>query len=277
MLPPFVGAPDATAVRSLRFPATQRVELFTNDGAVRVAVNNDASYVTCEISADIRLYRTALGRHGADPAQYIGRVVSADADAGAIRIHSLPNDWPADLAAIVNYTITVPRGTNIGIRGVNGNVWVAEGCRDVSVESGNADVEIRKPFGPVVASSTNGRLRLYGARGRSALETVNGNIRADVLSGWLTAASVNGRVQAEVLGPEVLACALRSENGDVKVGLGADIGFTLDAAAARGSVRGDTGLALDSAAPGAFRSRAGSGETRLTLNSANGSIRLTRR
>jgi DUF4097 and DUF4098 domain-containing protein YvlB len=160
---------------------------------------------------------------------------------------------------------------------VNGNVWVAEGCGKVSVESGNADIDIQRPAGPVVARTTNGRLRLLGGRGPAVLETVNGSIRADMLAGTLTASSVNGKVQAELRGPEVLACALRSENGDVNVGLGDTIGFTLDASAARGSVAGDTGLPLDSSKPGAFRSREGSGETRLTLSSANGSIRLTRK
>lgn len=276
-LPPYAGTPDARTTRILDLPAAGRLELRAVDGSIRVAVNDDPAALRCAISADIRLYRIgALSEHQ-DPAAYLARVVSAEADGDVIRVRSLPQDWPAEIAAVVKYTVTVPRGTDIDVRGVNGNVWVAEGCGKVSVESGNADVEVLNPSGPVVARSTNGRLRLAGGRGSSVLETVNGNIRADMIEGSLSASSVNGRVQAEVLGPAVIACALRSENGDVRVGLGADVGYTLDANAARGEVLGEAGLAIDPASPDSFRATEGSGDTRLTLASANGSIQLTRR
>ncbi len=276
-LPPYAGTPDAKTVRTLSLPAAARLEIHAVDGSIRVAVNEDPAATLCEVTADIRLYKVGRTQSETDPNEQISRVVSADADSDVIRVRSLPEDWPAEIAAVVKYAVTVPRGTDIDVRGVNGNVWVAEGCGKVSVESGNADVEVLNPTGPVVARSTNGRLRLFGGRGSSVLETVNGNIRADMVEGSLTAASVNGRVQAEVLGPAVLACALRSENGDVNVGLGADVGYTLDANAVRGDVLGDAGLPIDRASPGSFRSATGSGDTRLTLTTANGSIRLTRR
>lgn len=276
-LPPYVGAPDAKDTRALTLPGRTRIEITATDGSIRVATHENASNTACDIAAEIRLYRTGENGEPIDAHEQIARVVSAEADGDLIRVRSLPDDWPAELAAIVKYTISVPRGTDVDVRGANGNVWVAEGCGKISVESGNADVEVRGPAGPVVARSTNGRLRLYGGQGPSVLETVNGNIRADMLGGSLTASSINGRVRAEVLAPEVLAFSLRSENGDVNVAIDETIGFTLDATATRGDVRGDTGLPLDPQAPGAFRSREGSGDTRLTLATSNGSIRITRR
>jgi hypothetical protein len=74
----------------------------------------------------------------------------------------------------------------------------------------------------------------------------------------------------------VSAAVLRSENGDIEVGLPREGGFTLDAVADRGRVTGDRvieGLATGS---GSYRGVAGSGEMLLTLHSANGSIRLSR-
>jgi hypothetical protein len=276
-LPPYVGAADAKDTRAFSLPGRPRIEVMATDGSIRIATHEDPANTTCEISAEIRLYNTSANEYVINPPMQIARVVSAEADDDVIRVRSLPDDWPAELAAIVKYTITVPRGTDVDVRGANGNVWVAEGCGKISIESVNADVEVRGPEGPVMARSTNGRLRLYGGQGPSVLETVNGNIRADMLGGSLTASSVNGRVQTEVLAPEVLACALRSENGDVTVAINGTIGFTLDATAARGDVRGDTGLPLDPQTPGVFRAREGSGDTRLTLATSNGSIRITRR
>lgn len=276
-LPPYVGAADAKDVRTLTLPGRPRIEVAATDGSIRVATHEDPANTACEIAVEIRLYQTGANGAPVNVHEQIARVVAAEVDGDLIRVRSLPEDWPAELAAIVKYTITVPRGTDVDVRGANGNVWVAEGCGKISIESGNADVEVRGPEGPVVARSTNGRLRLYGGQGPSVLETVNGNIRADMLGGSLTASSINGRVRAEVLAPEVLACALRSENGDVNVEIEETIGFTLDATAARGDVRGDTGLPLNPQAPGAFRSREGSGDTRLTLATSNGSIRITRR
>lgn len=276
-LPPYVGAADAKDTRTLSLPARPRIEIAATDGSIRIAAHEDPSRTTCDIDAEIRLYQTGANGAAVNIHEQIARVVNAEVDGDLIRVRSLPADWPAELAAMVKYTITVPRGTAVDVRGANGNVWVAEGCGKISIESGNADVEVRGPEGPVMARSTNGRLRLYGGQGPSVLETVNGNIRADMLGGSLTASSINGGVQAEVLGAGVDACALRSENGDVSVDINEEIGFTLDATAARGDVRGDTGLPLDPQAPGAFRSREGTGDTRLTLATSNGSIRITRR
>lgn len=276
-LPPYVGAADAKDTRTLTLPGRPRIEVVAADGSIRVATHEDPANTACEITAEIRLYQTGANGEPVSVHEQIKRVVRADVDGELIHLRTLPEDWPAELAAIVKYTITVPRGTDVDVRGADGNVWVAEGCGKISIESDNADVEVRGPEGPVVARSTNGRLRLYGGQGPSVLETVNGNIRADMLGGSLTASSINGRVRAEVLGPEVDACALRSENGDVDVEIEETIGFTLDASAARGKVNGDTGLPLDPQAPGTFRSREGSGDTRLTLATSNGSIRITRR
>ncbi len=188
----------------------------------------------------------------------------------------MPDDWPANVSAIVDYELTVGPGTDLAINGVNGNVWIAEGCGRVSIESGNADVEIGRPEGAVLARSTNGRLRLWGGGAASTLETVNGDIEATMRGGTLSATSVNGHVRAEIVQPEVRACVLASQNGDIRVDVPPALGFTLDAVARRGRVRGVSELPQGGAAAGAYQGRFGDGATLLTLSTANGSIRLAR-
>lgn len=276
-LPPYVGPADLRTTRTLEVPCAPSLVMETGDGAVRVTPRRDASAETCSIVADIRLYRTGEGSDQIDLRDLSSQLAAIDSTATRLHIRSVPEGWPADVAAIVAYDVEVPAGADVEVHGVNGNVWVAKGCREVHVESGNADVAIYEPAGNVLARSTNGRLRLVGGRNPSTLETVNGNIRAEMLEGKLTAVSVNGNVHADMIRPTVAAAVLRSENGDVAIDLPSDSGFTLDAAAERGRVVGDDIVDGWATGGGAYRGSTGSGEMRLTLHSANGSIKLSRK
>ncbi len=275
-LPPYVGAADASTLRTFEVPCAPQLVMDTGDGSIRVNTRDPAGPAGCRVRADIRLYRTgdAPGRVNLDA--LLASVTEIQSTATELQVRSLPPDWPADVAALVKYEVEVPAGANVQLRGVNGNVWVAKGCGEVRVEGVNADVSIYEPGGIVLARSTNGRLRLFGSRQPATLETVNGNIHAEVLEGRLTAVSVNGRVRADIVRPTVSAAVLRSENGDVEIGLPRDSGFTLDAVAARGRVTGDSAIDALKAGSGSYRGVAGSGEMLLTLHSANGSIRLSR-
>lgn len=276
-LPPFVGPADALTERALEVPCAPQLIMETGDGSIRVTTYESSENGPCRIHATVRLYqkdRDAVSRSMSD---LLASTVAVESSAATIRIRSVPQDWPDDVAALIQYQVEVPEGTNVQLHGVNGNVWVADGCGEVRIESGNADISIHDPRGPVLARSTNGRLRLYGARKPATLETVNGNIDAELLEGRLTAVSVNGRVRADVMRPSVTGAVLRSENGDVEIGLPSKLGFTLDAVAERGRVTGDDVIAGFATGSGAYRGTAGSGDTLLTLHSGNGSIRLSRK
>lgn len=275
-IPPHVGPPDFATERSLQLPSAKRVVVDAQNGAIRVHVAEAGAERGCLVQSRIRLY-SLDEKHPLNLAALAPRLVTAEHVDGTLRIRSLPPDWPDSVAAYVDYDVTIPRGTDIDIDGVNGNVWVAEGCGEVRIESTNADVEVRGPEGPVVARSTNGRLRLWGAREPSTLETVNGDIDATVEGGALSATSVNGHVRADVLAPSVRACVLKSENGNVGVSLADAIGFTVNASARRGRVIEKLQLERESAGAGSLSARAGDGGTLLTLTTANGNIRLARK
>lgn len=275
-LPPYVGPADAKAVRVIEVPCAPQLVMETGDGSVRVTPRDVAPGGLCTVRADIRLYRTRGADSAVDLTALLARITEVESTPSALHVRSVPADWPQGVAALVKYEVEVPEGADVRLNGTNGNVWVAKGCGAVRVESGNADVAIYEPAGLVTARSTNGRLRLFGSREPATLETVNGNIDAELIEGQLTAVSVNGSVRADVVRPTVTAAVLRSENGDVEVGLPGNSGYTLDAVAERGRVVGDAlvdGLATGT---GAYRGVAGSGEMLLTLHSANGSIRLSR-
>lgn len=274
-MPPYTGPADVSRERTLRFPAPQRVSLDSRNGSVRVNVSEAGEAAECVVQARIRLYDLE-DRARRDLDALASTLVAAEHEGDVLSLRSVPETWPENVAAIVDYELTVRRGTDIEIDGLNGNVWVAEGCGEVRIESGNADVEIDRPEGSVLARSKNGRMRLRGGDAPCTLETVNGDIEATMLGGALSATSVNGHVRANIEEAEVRAFVLTSENGNVRVGIPPRLGFALDAVAPRGGVRGVSDLPQGESASGAYHGQVGDGSTLLTLSTANGSIRLVR-
>ena len=275
-LPPYAGPPDLRASRSLTLPSAQTLLLDNADGAIRVVTAEAAS----EISVDVEIKMYALN-DSADLAtlrRYMESLVEARSAPGRLEITTEPLERPQAIALQVAYRVRVPQGTNIEITGSNGNIWVAEGCGQVSVHSSNADIEILGPRGAVIAQSINGRIRVIDAQSSTTLQTVNGNILARLLDGVLEASSTNGAITTHVLDPSVSGCVLYSENGGIKVILPDDISFTIDASAQRGTVRSDFPI---ESATGARRTKSlhgqfGDGETKLNLTTGNGNIWLAR-
>lgn len=275
-LPPYAGPPDLRTTRSLTLPSAQTLLLDNADGAIRVVTVEAAS----EISVDVEIKMYALN-DSADLAtlrRYMESLVEARSAPGRLEITTEPLERPRAIALQVEYRVRVPQGTNIDIIGSNGNIWVAEGCGQVSVHSGNADIEILGPRGAVIARSINGRIRVIDAQSSTTLQTVNGNILARLLDGVLEASSTNGAITTHVLDPRVSGCVLNSENGAIKVILADDISFTIDASAQRGTVRSDFPVerAAGARRTKSLRGKFGDGETKLNLSTGNGNIWLAR-
>ena len=275
-LPPYAGPADLRASRSLTLPASNTLRLDNSDGAIRVMTTAGAT----EVQVDVEIKMYALNSRADLPAleRYLETLVSVESDAGDLTITTEPLKRPESMALQVAYTVHVPPGTNIDITGSNGNIWVAEGCGEVRVHSGNADIEILGPRGAVIAQSVNGRIRVVDATKSATLQTVNGNILAQVRDGVLEASSINGTIKTRVLGPSVSGCVLNSENGSIEVLLDGEVSFTVDASALRGSVR--TEFPIEGAGgrrvTRTLRGTVGEGKTKLNLTTGNGSIWLLR-
>ena len=99
----------------------------------------------------------------------------------------------------VEYTVTVPEGTNLQLSGVNGTITIAVPASEVSCET------------------TNGSIRVEGARLLSAT-TVNGRIRFDV-ENVHEVSSTNGSVEGTLRSLKPSGGKVETVNGSVTLSL----------------------------------------------------------
>jgi len=277
-LPPYVGPPDYREARSLSVPAQPSLSLVNADGAVRVVATEPGREAEIGIEVEFAVHGLNADADRRMIARYVDSLLVVESREGQLAIVTEPATRPQAIALRAEYTVTVPLGTDIDIRGANGNIWIAEGCGEVTVHSINADIEILRPGGAVLAQSTNGRIRLHNAQERATLETVNGNIRADVRRGILQASSTNGSIRAHVEDAEVEGCVVNSANGGIQVFLQEEASFSVNANATRGVVVSE--FVLEGAGLAGDRNNltgtAGTGSTKLNLTTGNGNIWLIR-
>ena len=273
-LPREVCRPGAQAQRTMTFASVPVVRLSNTDGTVRV---NVAEVKEIQVDADIRAYTPSTNEQPVAE-QYIGTLIKTTVTDAALELVTEPVERPDELDLRVDYIITVPSGTDVALEVSNGNVRVAPGCNQVTVEGINSDIEIQGPLGAVNAKSTNGRIRIYDAVAETTLETVNGNIAAQVKDGTLQASTITGSIMTTLLSPEVSACDLTSMNGAITLIMTEKCSAEVSATSGRGMVRTEPGVEL---ASGVYKRHAllgviGDGATKLSMNSMNGDIVLQR-
>ncbi|MBW7865499.1 MAG: DUF4097 family beta strand repeat protein [Candidatus Hydrogenedentes bacterium] len=273
-LPREVCPPGVQKLHSMTLPAAGMLQVINTDGTVRVNVIEGGSI---EVLADVRAY-TPRADANQMAVQYLETLFRVDNDGDTVTLTTEPLDRPDELDLRVDYTISIPPGMNLAVSVENGNVWVAGGCNQVSVEGNNADIEITQAAGAVNAKSTNGRIRVVDAAAETTLETVNGNINVQMLSGSLQASTITGAIITRLLEPGVTACDLTSLNGGITLVMSESCSAEVSATTGRGMVRADAGLDIRA---GIRKRRAvlgviGDGETKLSMNSMNGDIILQR-
>lgn len=275
---PYAGPPSLREHRSFTVPATPKVYLENVDGSIQIETLDPSEGDEVRVEADIRIYKIADEWPDFELAEFVDGIIELESNSDIVRIRSVSDDWPGSLGVRVDYRLYIPKNTDVEIAGTNGNIHVAEGCGEVIVHSGNADIEILKPGGMVIASSTNGRIRVLDALRSTTLETVNGNILARMQEGMLHASTVNGSIESFLPGSGVSGVTLTSDNGSIQVVLPEESGFMVEAVAPLGGIHSDFVLEQTSSLPGSNRlsGTVGSGEIRLNLNSRGGSIRITK-
>ncbi len=273
-LPREVCRPGAQQQQSMKFAAVPVVRLINTDGTVRV---NVAEVKEIQVDADIRAYTPSTVEQPVAE-QYITTLIKTKVSDTAVEVVTEPGERPDELDLRVDYIVTVPEGTDVALEVSNGNVRVAPGCNQVTVEGVNSDIDIQGPKGAVNAKSTNGRIRIYDTEAETTLETVNGNIQAQVKSGTLQASTITGSIMTTLLSPEVSACDLTSMNGAITLIMSENCSAEVSATTGRGTVRAEPGVELKS---GEYKRHAmlgviGDGATKLSMNSMNGDIVLQR-
>ncbi len=275
---PIVGPPDFSTTKSLSLPAAAKLRLVQTDGRIRVYTHSDPAVSSIAIEASLKVYLNP-GADASGIRDFANSLVASKGDSSELAIQTEPAERPESVnTVLVDYVIHVPAGTDIDLTGSNGNVWIAQGCGDVSVRGNNTDIEIVNPGGIVLANTVNGRIRLVEGRDDAVLDTENGNIYAHMLNGTLDARTTNGFIVARILDPAVKAFDLYSDNGGITVVAGDDASFSFKAKTNRGLIRssfpvdGKTGILEGKELEGIV----GDGRVQLNLTTLNGNIWLAR-
>lgn len=273
-LPSEVCRPGVQETRTLTLSKARLVHINNADGGVAVTAN-DAEDI--HLIAHIRAYpRTWNDREAA--ARYVKTLLKIDRIGDTLSVMTEPGNRPDNLDLRVDYTLTVPRGTSIGVVSMHGNVTIGEGLDRISIKGNFTDVKITNPQSMVMAKSVTGRLEVTGARGETTLETVNGGIIATVEGGKLEASTTTGSINATLLTSDVTSCDLTVMNGDITLVMPENSSAKVHAVTGRGNISSDIPVGGEE---GTHRRRElygviGDGYTRLMMNSLNGNIRITR-
>jgi DUF4097 and DUF4098 domain-containing protein YvlB len=221
-------------------------------------VNGDVRVSTWK-EAQVEVKALKKTRKGAENLQKVKIEVTAAADSVAV-------------------DTVYPKHENTGVS-VDYDIRVPEGVRLGGVESVNGGVSLTGPFGRVSASTTNGSVDIEDASGTLELETTNGGIHAVRVGGPINAHTTNGDITLELakLDDEVRA---ETTNGGITLRLaaGQDINGVLEAETTNGSLSFDIPITVQSLEKSRrhLRGQIGQGGPLISLETVNGSIRLTR-
>lgn len=201
--------------------------------------------------------------------------------------------------AIVDFELTVPRGTSLELGGVDTEIVVEGAVGDVTAGSVEGDITVRGAGGSVSVNTVEGEIEVRGARGRLHVNGVEGDIRVSDVRGDVTVETVDGSVTLEdiesanvdvgtVDGDVTYRGTIQdggryrftSHDGDIGLAVPAGLNATVSVATYDGSFEADPAFPVQirEARPGKrFSFVLGSGSARVELESFDGAIRLIRR
>ncbi len=274
-LPREVCRPGVQHEETFTLAAAPVLRLVNTDGAVRIQPDPARQNIT--VTARVRAYTTG-GEALALAEAYIPTLFEIRETPGMVSIVTEPGVRPDPVDLRVDYIVALPVDMDIAIDVANGNVWIAEGCNNISVEGNNSDIEVTRPGGAVSVKTINGRIRVHECTSDTTLETVNGSIQASLSGGALQASTITGGIVATLLDQAVEACDLTSLNGSITLVMSDQHAVDIHAATERGLVRAEIAMDLEQAI---LRRRMihgtiGTGDTMIAVNSMNGDIVIQR-
>lgn len=272
-LPPMIGPPDITENRSFVLQPAQRLHVSNADGSVRVDTHRMDEI---RVTATVKAYTRAIGDKAAQQ-EYAASLVRIGENEGTLEIATESRPRPDGVELSVDYALRVPEGANLVIDNENGDVFVGQGCGDVTVRGRNVDIGIEDPSGSVEAVSTNGRIRVSGSRQLARLDTANGNVWVRAYAGSVDAATVNGAIEGHIMTPDVEACNLTTRNGHITLVLCEGCSIAIEATTVHGAVTVDVPTDFSNGARlrNCIRGTIGGGERSFSLGTLNGDIVLT--
>lgn len=213
-----------------------------------------------------------------------------------------------NISASVDYVITVPANAVVAIKTIAGNARVGQVHGEVRAEAISGDVEVSDARNLALAKTVSGNVTVREATGAAGLSlaTISGNVTATSLqSRALDCTSVSGNIVLTGLRVERLDARSLSGNidlgatlgrggryqvgshsGDIRITLGSDTGFELDANTFSGSLRTDVPVVLRGEPPSGdtrrrtprtIRGTFGDGSALLSVKTFSGSLVIGRK
>lgn len=188
--------------------------------------------------------------------------IRVDQSAGAISVKAIWPKFRLHFNVNVDFEIKVPEGVILDkVETVNGGVEIAGRYGRAVVGTTNGSVSVEDASGELKAYTTNGGIQVNRFEGKLQAETTNGNIRLEGLTfkDGLTAETTNGSITLAIASPDALNADLlaRTTNGHITV---------------------DFPVTLKNLTQSKHRVEAkiGQGGPEISLETTNGSIRLTK-
>jgi DUF4097 and DUF4098 domain-containing protein YvlB len=181
--------------------------------------------------------------------------------------------------ALVNITVSVPRGTIVAAASGNGAVSLAAAVREARVSSGNGRVNVSRVTGRVDASTGNGQVNVEGVGGPVAVSSGNGDLTVTATSGPVDANTGNGDIYVtmdRLTGREDMQ--FTSGNGRIEIVAPADFSAEVEASTGNGRVSTEFPITLSGRITATrLRGTIGDGGRRLRLTTGSGAIDIRKR
>lgn len=158
----------------------------------------------------------------------------------------------------VNFTIKVPKKSDLSIRSTNGHLTVVDIKGEVNLGTVNGGIDADEINGPLDAHTTNGAIKVAELNGSLDTHTTNGSITAR-----LTRFSEDDEIQ------------VNTTNGSVRLTLPADIKADVKASTVNGSIHTDFPLTVQGKIlKKRLRGKINGGGGIIDLSTVNGSIKI---
>lgn len=147
----------------------------------------------------------------------------------------------------------------------------------VAVQGTSGDAEIHDVGGDTNVDLSSGDVVLEGCRGSVSATTYSGDIGISDVAGAVNASTGSGDIEVTLTPVGAKENRLESASGDVIVSFHtpAGYGFALEVHTGTGSIEGDLDIKLDEISRKVLKGIVGSGEGRVSIETANGDIRIS--
>ena len=230
--------------------------------------------------------------------------VKAQAEEGEIVVRTSPTlasievEYDRGPRGQVHYEVSVPAGIRVDIEALSANLTITDVGADVNASTMSGNVEVRNIAGRAKIEAVSGHIRASGMRGgirveaTSGLVTIadaDGEVIVDNTSGNITLTDIRSRlVRAETVSGSVRFQGaieptgrydFASHSGSIRLELPPATGAQLALSTHFGSISSDFPITLDPRARSSEKRlefRLGNGGARVTAETFNGSIAITR-